>query len=316
MYKQYEYRAENHHRGNLMYSEEEIFVPEELAMNIPRKVGQVMEKSFKNTAGLLEYCAQFAITGNIVMWLIDENGVRAHAHIEPKSEKSAVQLYLKGKSFKDEGLHEEAIETLTKAIDKYDRHSMAYERRAKVNYMLKKFSDAKRDYNKSIAIDTNNPHAYYGRAKVYMINEEWEEAIADFNSCISKSFALQQIYWKSRRLKSKCHHQLKQYKDMAFDLGLFTKRPFDEGTNNHFWKRWAWMHYAIALIELEEYETAISSLTKAMEMPAVSDGVDHGQLYRYRAIAKKKAGKNGHIKDFKEAVTHGDEYSANWLANR
>lgn len=299
-----------------MYAEEEIFFEDDLSLDIPRKVGQVMEKSFKNTASLLEYCAQFAITGNIVMWLIDENGIRAHAKIEPKSEKSAVQLYLKGKSLKDEGLHAEAIESLTKAIDKYDRHSQAYERRAKVNYVLKRYSDAKRDYNKSIAIDTNNPHAYYGRGKVNMINEDWQDAIDDFNRAIGKSFALQPLYWKARRLKSICHYELKQWKDMAFDLGLFAKRKFEDESTNAFWKRWSWVHYAIALIELEEYDTAIISLNKAIEMPVAEDGISHAEILRYRGIAKKKAGKNGHIKDFKEASKLGDEVAASWLKNK
>lgn len=313
VYEQYEYRAENHHRGNLMYSEEEIFFEDSLTLDIPRKVGQVMEKSFKNTGSLLEYCAQFAITGNIVMWLMDEGKIRSQFTIEPKSEKSAVMHYLKGKSLKDEGLHEEAIESLTKAIDKYDRHSQAYERRAKVNFIMKKYADALRDYNKSIKLETNNPHAYYGRAKVHMINEDWELAITDYNSAIGKSFALQPLYWKARRLKSICHYQLKQWKDMAFDLGLFSKRKFDAKSPNVFWKRWARVHYAIALIEMEDYVLAIDSLTKALEMPELDDGVDHGEILRHRAIAKKKAGKNGHIKDFKEAVKLGDTIAAQWL---
>lgn len=316
VYEQYMYRAENHHRGNLMYAEEEIFFSDSLTLDIPRKVGQVMEKSFKNTASLLEYCAQFAMTGNIVMWLMDEGKIRQSYKIEPKSEKSAVQFYLKGKSLKDEGLHEEAIESLTKAIDKYDRHSQAYERRAKVSYVLEKYSDALRDYNKSIALETNNPHAYYGRAKVHMINEDWEAAIEDFNSAIGKSFALQQLYWKARRLKSKCHHALKQWKEMAFDLGLFCKRKFEEGSTNDFWKRWAWLHYGISLLELEEYDTAIVAFDKALELPSRKDGVGHGEIFRYRAISKKKAGKNGHIKDFKQAIDLGDKVAAEWLKRK
>lgn len=315
--KQYEYRSENYHKNNVMFKEEDIFIEDEKAMNIPRHVGQVMENSFKNTASLLEYCAQFALTGSIVMWLMDEGTIRQYSKIEPQSDKMAVQYYLKGKSLvKEEGKEEEAIESLTKAITKYDRHGQAYERRAKVNYLMKKYGEALRDYNKAIGIDETNPHAFYGRAKVHMINEDYESAISDFNDTIRRSFALQAIYWKARRLKSKCHYKRKEWKEMAFDLKLYSKRHFEEGTVNAFWKRWSYVYYAVALIELEEFEDAIANLNLALEMPEFEDGTNKGEILRYRGIARKKAGKNGFLKDFKEAISLGDTIAESWLKQK
>lgn len=315
---QYGYRSENYHKDNVMFAEEDIFKPEELALDIPRHVGQVMEKSFKNTLSLLDYSAQFAITGSIVMWLMDEGSVIKHyAKIEPSSEKKVVQNYLKGKALvKEAGKEEEAIGLLTKAIDRYDRHAQAYERRAKVNYIMKKYADAKRDYNKALGIDPSNPHAYYGRAKVNMISEDWQEAINDFDAALKKSFALQPIYWKARRLKSICHEQLKQWKEMAFDLKLFTKRNFDKDEANLIWKKWSYIKYAIALMELEEYEEAIVNLTAGLDAPDPNGLASDAEIYRYRGISRKKAGKNGHLKDLKEAVALGDEIAAAWIKKR
>ena len=90
---------------------------------------------------------------------------------------------------------------LSKAIEKYDRHAQAYERRAKVCFRMKNYHDAARDYTKAINIDPTIPTAYFGRARVHMLNKDWELAIEDFNNTLKKSIALQPIYWKSRKLK-------------------------------------------------------------------------------------------------------------------
>ena len=314
---QFEYRDEAHFKGLLMFHSEDIFVPEEYALNIPRHVGQVFEKSFRNTMTLLEYCAQFALTGTIYMWLIDEGEVKHYAKIEPDSDKTAVQYYLKGKDLvKVTGKEEEAIASLSKAISKYDRHGQAYERRAKVNYTLKKYADALRDYNKSIGIDNTNPHAFYGRAKVHMINENYQAAIDDFENTLKYSFALQPLYWKARRIKSKCHLQLKQWKDMAFDLKHFTEKAHEEGSTNGFWLRWAFVHYAIALTELNQLEEAIQALNKAEAMPNLADGISEAEILRLRGIARKKANKNGAIKDLKRAAELGDKIATSWLQQK
>ena len=66
-----------------------------------------------------------------------------------KSDKVAVQQFMKGRSLvEQEGQEDAAIEALDKAIEKYDRHAQAYERRAWVNFLLKKHHDSYRDYKK------------------------------------------------------------------------------------------------------------------------------------------------------------------------
>ena len=145
------YRAENYHKNDILFEPEDIFDDKEFSLKVPRYVTQVYEKSYRNTAKLLSYCSQFAVAGSLNVWLLDNGKILHHDSMEPNSEKVAVQQYLKGKSLvKTKGKEEEAISALTAAIEKYNRHAQAYERRAKVNFIMKKYHDAKRDYNLSL----------------------------------------------------------------------------------------------------------------------------------------------------------------------
>lgn len=312
--KMFLYRAENYHKSDILFEPEDIFIKEELALKIPRYVHQVYEKTYRNTAKLLAYCSQFAVSGSLNTWLIDSGKILHHENLEPESDKIAVQQYLKGKSLvREEGKQEEAIKALSAAIEKYNRHAQAYERRAKVNYIMQKYHDAKRDYTKSISYDDAYPYAYYGRAKVLVHEEDYNAAIEDFDKCLKCSVALQEIYWKCRRIKSYCHIQLKEWELAAFDLKLFCNRKFPEGSPLESWKEWAYFHYGTILLELENYTEALEAFENAIVFNNPKNSISDAEKLRYRGIAKQKAGKNGYISDFKEAADLGDNQSAEIL---
>jgi tetratricopeptide (TPR) repeat protein len=304
--KMFAYRTENYHKNDILFKEEDIFFEDGYYMDLKRFVGQVTQKSFKNTMNILGYCAQFAISGSIDGWLTDTGTVLAHSHIEPNSDKAVVQFFQKGKKLvKSEGDQQKAIEQLTKAIQKHNNHAQAYERRAKVNYILKKYHDALRDYNKCIGIDDTIPEAYYGRGKVHMINEDYDLAVSDFDMATKKSIALQSIYWKARRLKADCHIKLKQYPKAAFDLKLFSNRAFTEDNPNIHWKSYVQYQYGRVLLEMDENEEAIKAFDASLENISKYDDIPEKDKYFYRGLAKKKAGKNGSIKDIKMAKELG-----------
>ena len=312
--KMYEYRTETYYKNTLVFKAEEIFIPEERALSVPRTVLQVTKKNFRNTASLLEYCAQFAVAGSIRAWQLDEGKILHYAIIEPEGDKAAVQSYLKGRNLvKQEGKEAEAIEALTKAIEKYDRHAQAYERRAKVNFFLKKYHDAKRDYTKCINLDPTIPTAYYGRAKVHILEENWVEAIADLEKATKNAIALQTVYWKARRMKAECHIKLNEYDKAAFDLKFFTKRTFASDNPNFRWRRWAFHTYGKLLMELEEYTEALEAFKAAAEIESAYGNVEEAEILRYMGMAKKKAGKKGYIKDIKEAAKMGDKMAKTLL---
>lgn len=312
--KMYTLRAENYFKNDVLFTIEELFFPKELALKVPRLVKQVYGKSYKNTANLLEYIVQFGISGELDIWQIEEGKILDFRHLEPKSDKVAVQQYLKGKTLvKQEGKEEEAILALNKAIEKYDKHAQAYERRGRVNFHLQKYHDALRDYNKCLALDPNNPYAYYGKARVHLHNEDKEDAIDALDFAIKKSVALQAIHWKSRRLKGGLHLEFEQFEKAEFELKLFTKRKFTEDNPNFHWKRHGYFIYGQTLLGLEKFNESVEAFENALEIELGKENLPDSTVLRFRGIAKQKAGQNGFIKDIKDAAEMGDEKAAELL---
>jgi Tfp pilus assembly protein PilF len=317
VYKMFVQRSEQYHKNQVIFTEDELFDEAKLTMEIPRFVGQISEKVYKNTIMLLTYCSQFAVTGSIRAWMSDGGKIMHYNLMEPVSDKVAVRSFLKGRKLvKQKGKEEEAISLLNKAIEKYDRHAQAYERRAKVCFLMKNYHDALRDYTKAIGIDPTIPTAFFGRARIHKINKDWELAIEDFNQTLKKSIALQPIYWKARKLKAECHIKLKQYDLAEFDLKLYSNRKFGEDDINNKYVRWALFQYGSMLIQREEFVEAIVQLNKALETPQQpTSDIKDAEIYRMRGIAKKGAGKNGYLKDIKDAVKLGDKKAKTLLAS-
>lgn len=315
VHKMYIQRAESYYKEDVIFKVEEIFDDQKLTLEIPRYVGQHSEKTYKNTVSLLDYCAQFALAGSVRAWMAESGKTMHYDLMEPTSDKTAVQAFIKGRKLvRVEGKETDAIEALTKAIKKYDRHGQAYERRAKVNFIMQNYHDAARDYTKCISIDGSIPNAYYGRAKCYILQEMYDEAIEDLNSAIKKSIALQPIYWKARRLKSEVHIDLKDWNKAEFDLKLFCNRNFGQDNPNLTWKRWAWYNYGMVLFELEKYKEADEALSHALEYePYKSNQVNDALIYRLRGLVKKYGKISGYTIDLKKAIELGDDKAAEIL---
>lgn len=306
VYKMFAQRVTTYYKTDVIFKQEDIFSVEDLSLEIPRYVGQVSEKSFKITTNLLEYCVQFAVAGSIRAWLINEGKVMSFITLEPNSDKGAVQSFVKGRNLvKVKGKEQEALDALSKAIERFDRHAQAYERRAKVNFFMKNFHDALRDYNKCIGIDPTIPTAYYGKAKIHMLKEEWDEAIYNLEETLKKSLALQTLYWKSRRLKAQCHIQLKQWDKALFDLNLFCNRKFEHDNPNRAFVKWSLYNLGVVHFYLENYLEAIKCFDKVLDTESIDNSISEGEIYYYRGVSKKNAGKNGAVKDLKMALSMG-----------
>ena len=295
-----------------MLDQEEVFNKEMLALEVPRYVGQHLDKTYRNTVSLLEYSAQFAISGEIRAWQTDKGTVLSYAYIEPESDKAAVVDFRKGKELVGEdGREQEALEALSNAIEKYNNHAYAYEKRGEVNYMLKKYHDSLRDFNKCLAIDDSIPDAYLGRANIAIHNKDYQEAIDNLELTLKKSIALQSIYWKARRLKAECHLELDQPEKAAFDLKLFANRKFDAKNPNAKYSKQIKLQYMEVLAEIESYADLLEFIgTLDLE----NEFADQEPLIIFfRGLSKHKLGKKGHLKDLKAAIKAGSERAEAYL---
>lgn len=307
--RMYRHRLEDYYNSQLIFKEEEeIFNEEKLVIEIGRTVTQTTFKYWQNTVDLIQYLAQFAIAGEIGMWIIDNGRVLEHYQITPDSEKSIVQAFQKGKKLSEtKGKEDEAIESLNKAIMKYDKHSQAYERRGYVNFLLKNFVDADYDFSKAIKFDEYNPHAYFGRANVHLQSKSYDKAIEDLEKTTQCAVAHQPVYWTARRLLGYCYYEQKNYAKAIFNLKLFVNRNFTDGDSNIPFLPWTHNLYGKVLVETEDYDEAIKQYNKALELHTEEDKVSLVEILINRGIARKKSGGSGYLADWKEAATLGSD---------
>ncbi|MBK6901613.1 MAG: tetratricopeptide repeat protein [Saprospirales bacterium] len=313
--KFYQHRFENYYRKDILLKAEDIFDESTYSLNVPRHITESVEKSWRNTVNLIEYMAEFAIAGDFQAWMTSNGQMIQERFIEPAGEKAATQAFLKGRALVDKGEEVKAKELLDHAIEKFERHAQAYERRGKVNFRLNNFKDALYDFSKSIDIYPDNPEAYIGRAAVKMVLSDYKAAIEDLELAIKSSIPHQPVFWQARRMKGECHLRLEEYASAILELKLATNRVYTQKDPNFHWRKSAFFNFGKALLEAGEYVEAVKAFNKALsitaeERPRVS--VD-SEAFLLRGIARQKAGESDFVNDWKEAAGMGSERAASLL---
>lgn len=316
--KMYEYRTETYYKADVLLNIEDIFNEEALTLTVPRFVGNVAEKSFRNTVSLLEYCAQFAVAGEINAWMIEDGKVLSYKSIQPDSDKAIVMQFRKGDElFRKGGKEEEAKIAFTKTLEKYNGHAQAYERRGWVNIRLKNYSDALYDFNKAIAIDDTIAFAYYGKAYIALNENDPNQAIEYLELTLKKSIALENLYWKARLKKAECHIELGEWEKAAFDLKFFTGRAFPPGDSNIKRRPYANAIYAMVLLELGEPKEALEKIDKSLEEAGKdSKYFVYAEAHYYRALIRKELGKRDYKVDLQIAADQGHSKAKEMLEKK
>ncbi|MCC7246669.1 MAG: tetratricopeptide repeat protein [Saprospiraceae bacterium] len=231
--KHWQTRTETYFKADILLKPELVFKPEEYALDVPQSVINSTEKHWRSTTALLKEVAQFALAGNVGAWWVANGQILDQYIIEPTSEKTAVVEYINGRTLLNQaGMEKEAMEALNRAIEKFEKHALAYERRGYVNYKLKNYNDALYDFSKSIDINPNNPEPHYGRGKIRMMKNEWLLAAEDFSHTIQMSLAVQPIHWLARLRKADSLFHAKQYAAAIPELKFFLQRKFEEADPN------------------------------------------------------------------------------------
>ena len=313
--KMYEHRKENYYKNEVALKVEEVFYSDDYMFDVPKMVTTVTDKEWRNTINLINHIAQFSIAGDFSAWMIEDGKVINQAHIEPQSDKTAVVAYLKGRELvSEDGKEEEAKKALSKAIEKFERHALAYERRGYVNFKLENFADAMYDYNKSIGINPKKAEPYFGRAFVKITLDDLEGAILDFELAAKNSIPLQNIYWKSRRLKAECLMKLEKHELAIKELKLFVNRKFASDNPNFAWRRKAYFDLGRAYYNCEDNKNAVDAFNKALEIEAAKLAkVNEAELLLCRGLALQKAGLEGYANDWEQAANKGSERAAKLL---
>jgi len=312
--KFYEHRYENYYRKDILLKAEDIFEESTYSLHVQRHIVESVEKNWRNTVNLIEYMAEFATAGEFKAWMTAGGQMIKQRLIEPASEKAATQAYLKGRDLVDSGEEEKAKILLDQAIEKFERHAHAYERRGKVNFRLKNYKDALYDFTKSINIHPDNPEAYIGRGAVKMVLEDYKAAAEDFQKATKSSIPHQPIYWQARRMKGECHIRLEEYEKAAVELKYVTKRAFKEDDPNFPWRKMAFSNYGKALLETGKYAESVNAFNKALSLSEEQHKASgDAESFLLRGIARQKAGESDFASDWKEAAGMGSKRAANLL---
>lgn len=228
--EQYIHRTENFYKNVVLLKSEDIFNDESRTIDIPRKVLAATNREWLNTLKLLERIATFSIAGNLNLWRLQDGKLLEHHILEPQTDRTTTQLFQEGRDLMDQqDKLEEAKIALSKAIENYDRHAMAYERRGFTNYQLNNYKDALYDYTKSIAISPSRPEPYYGRGVLYFKKlENPTAAISDFETVTQLAIPHQAIYWLARAIMGDALLLLGKEMEAQREFRLFLNRKQDE----------------------------------------------------------------------------------------
>ena len=302
------------YKREILFKDESFFDEETHSLNLGRLVQMTTPKIWKNTLSGLKYCAQFGMCGEINCWFIDNGKIKEFAHIEPQGDKSSITLYKEGKKLSDEiGREQEAIEVLNSSIEKYEKHSRAYEKRGYVNFRLENYDDAIYDFTKSLKFDDFNASSYFGRGKSHEILERFDLALADYTDTVKKSIALQPLHWVGRRCKGQMHLQLGQYNEAIREFNFFVKRDFtnDESNRNKLYV--VYYYLGLAYFEQGKYPLALESLNESLKHTPSEQVEQMAKTLMQRGITLKHTGNPNFIYDIKEASALGMESAREYL---
>lgn len=307
-------RMENYFKTNLLFKMEDVLKAETFSLVVPQQKLVGPEKSWRMTVELFRELAQYATVGYIAAWCVGDDGVQEQTFIEPVSDRVAVQEYLRGRQLIGvSGKEMEAAQALSRAIEKYEKHALAYERRGYVNYKLGNYDDAQHDFERSISFNPHHPDAYYGRGKLRMRKNDWAGAAEDFSLTTQNSLALQPIHWLARLRKAECLVHLKKYAEACKELNLFLKRNFSESDPNFYRLPRASYLLGKALLGLNDPSSAIEAFDRALSMPSGEDQRSRMECLLHRAIAKHQIGRPEYTLDLRAAAQMGSVEAARLL---
>ena len=314
--KQFEHRRENYYRNDVLFQTEDIFIEDEQALYIERSLlRNVSQKSWQNTVNILKQVAQYAVAGDINAWKLNVEGLVKHLVIEPETEKTAVQAYRTGRELvQEKGREEEAYAALTRAIDKFSRHALAYERRGYVNFKLGNLEDALYDYNKSIDINPHKPEPYMGRAMIYLKKKDLTALVDDLDNVLKYSIPHQPMYWNARLMKAEKLLEMSRFEEAAYEYRLFVKRNLAEDHPLQSRRRRAHYEYAKALMATGKAKEARDILDAALKTPEAKGAPSNAEILVQRGLAGKEAGTKGYREDWKKAAGQGSKKAEKLLA--
>ncbi|MFT5834188.1 MAG: tetratricopeptide (TPR) repeat protein [Cognaticolwellia sp.] len=314
--KMYRRRVETYYKDDILLEEELIFREDELSLVIGKFNTNCSKRFWRNTYLLLDYVSQFAISGYLHIWLLEEGIIKKEVFIEPRGDRSTVILYHEGNNLMKEGKIEEAIVAFTKSLGKYPKNSSAYEKRGMMYQELNDLENARSDFESSLALYDGNARANFGLGKIALNDDRYQDAINYFEQSIKGSIPHQPIYWTCRYMKGDAHAILGEWGKAAQEYKFFCYRNFTADNPNFKYHRLAHLKWGKALMKLEDKgQDALKAFDDMLKIKSMDhDGLTVGEMRLWRGKARFQVGKKGFKEDWKEAAKAGYDEASTLLA--
>ena len=314
--KMYQRRVENYYKTDILLVEEDIFDEENVSLVIGKFTAPCSKRFWRNTYLLLDYVSQFAISGGLNVWLLEEGDIKKSIFIEPQGDRSPVVYYNKGNELMKAGKIDEAITAYSNSIKKFDRHANAYEKRGLAFQQLGEIDKAFADFQKATTLRPMSTEAQYGLGCIHMARDEFKLAIDAFQATIKSSIPHQPLFWTARYKKGDAHAILGEWEKAALEYKFFCIRTFTPDNPNFQHHRIAHMKWGKALMNLKDKEQdALKAFESVLKIEDVAqDGITVGEMRLWRGKARYQVGKKGFKEDWKVAKKEGLQEAAELLA--
>lgn len=290
--KLYIQRKEVYYKNEVIFPRhEEHFNDEKFQFLIKRYVQLSSDKYWMNTVHLLANLAQYAISGEIKMWMMNEGKAIKSEVLAPDSEKSIVAAYKKALKILDDSTKKpQLMKLLDTILEKYPTHPQALAMKGRVYAREKDAKKAFKFFDLALTADEDNYRALLWKGKFLMQLERYEDALKILKTSVEKSVAQEPIHWVGRRLKGLCNYKMERWEDCAFEWRLIAKKEFPKGDSNYYWKRAVMVGLGKASMQLGRKGEAILAFDQALHLDSLFDNISQELIEEYREQALGKAG--------------------------
>jgi len=176
--------------------------------------------------------------------------------------------------------------------DSYNQ-AVAFYSDATSNYNLKRYEQAKNQFDKAILLNPNNSDYFYGRGCSYYELGTYDLAIADLKMALSMEPDQSDYHYKL----GNCYYRNKNYQDAInnYQSALRSSKVTEININEFNCK----YNLGICALFIKDY-----NLVEKVFSELIEDDDEYGELYYNRGVAKMNLNRNEDAcLDFKKALT-------------
>lgn len=256
--KQSLHRREVYFKQDVCLKENQGFDEEKGNFTVDLTMGLLTDKTLRNSISYLENICQFAINGEVNVWIVEAGKLVNEFTVVPNNEeKESIRIYNQANVLVNSD-PAKAVELFTTLLTNNDPNPFNYVKRGKAYLNLNEPEHALRDFTKAIEAYPEFAEAYTGRGRVWLSQNQIEKAIEDFNQTASFTLSYHPIFWELKLYVASYQSEMGMFEKAINTLSFFVKRKFK--TTDPNFRRMSKARYQVAL-----YNYNLGNLAEAAE---------------------------------------------------